>query len=183
MPERDPATAEDRAPAAALPLLMIDLLSAVYWFDEALQAGLKAHGWSEVTRGQSLVLANIAAGVNRAVHLARNLGVSRQAMSQTLAEMEARGLVAVSRDPDDRRAMIVTFSPDSGAIRDDAVRVLRTIEEALASRIGAKRMEAVRGAMAEDWGPSPVSLVTAAAGAAAEVAPAKPPAGPRSRQA
>ena len=88
---------------------MVDLLSAVYWFDEALQAGLAASGWSQVTRIQSMALANIASGTHRATQLARNLGVSRQAVSQTLAEMEARGLIRTTLDPEDKRALVVSF--------------------------------------------------------------------------
>ncbi|MBL8553737.1 MAG: hypothetical protein JNL41_05625, partial [Phenylobacterium sp.] len=58
-------------------LLMTRLLMRVYWFDEALQAALKAAGWSPVSRAQSLLFANVSAGVHRPSRLAENLGVSR----------------------------------------------------------------------------------------------------------
>jgi DNA-binding MarR family transcriptional regulator len=151
--------------SAARELLMINLLSAVYWFDEALQSGLAARGWSQATRVQSLVLANLAAGVRRATHLARNLGVSRQAMSQMLAEMEERGLITVSADPDDRRARIVSFSSQSAGIRDDAMMILKVVEATLGTRIGERRLDALRDAVSADWGPSPIEIVAAAAGA------------------
>lgn len=149
---------------AARELLMVNLLSAVYWFDDALQAGLEARGWPKVTRVQSLILANIAAGVNRGAQLARNLGVTRQAISQTLADMEARGLVVTRQDPDDKRARLVGFSERSAPIRDDAVATLKLIEATLGSRIGASRLETLKDLAASDWGASPVDIVTAAAG-------------------
>jgi len=151
-------------------ILMVDLLSAVYWFDEALQAGLTAKGWSQVTRVQSLVLANIASGVHRATQLARNLGVSRQAISQTLAEMETRGLISMTLDPEDRRALIVDFSESSTAIRDDARHILKTIEATLAKRIGKSELKALKDATSADWGPSPVDEVAAKAVSAPKTA-------------
>ena len=152
---------------AARELLMVNLLSAVYWFDDALQAGLEARGWPKVTRVQSLILANIAAGVNRGAQLARNLGVTRQAMSQTLADMEARGLVVTRQDPDDKRARLVGFSERSAPIRDDAVATLQVIEATLGSRIGTRQLDAFKDVAAADWGPSPVAIVAVAAGAPA----------------
>lgn len=146
-------------------LLMVDLVTAVYWIDDALQSGLRARGWPPLTRMQSLILVNVAGGVQRGSALARNLGVTRQAMSQTLAEMEARGLVKLIPDPQDRRAQLVTFETESSAIRYDAVAILETIDAILTSRIGAKRAEALREAAAYDWGPSPVEAVAIASGA------------------
>jgi len=160
-----PAKSAPAKPDARLPvnILMVDLVSAIYWFDEALQAGLAAQGWSEVTRIQSLVLANIAAGTHRATQLAKNLGVSRQAMSLTLTEMEARGLISVRSDAIDKRARIVDFSKQSAVIRDDAMRILNAVEAELSVRIGEKKFAALKKAMAADWGPSPVDAATSAA--------------------
>ncbi|WP_426031349.1 MarR family winged helix-turn-helix transcriptional regulator [Caulobacter sp. DWP3-1-3b2] len=134
-------------------LLMLNLLKAVYWFDEALQEGLKAKGWDGLTRAQSLVVMNVATGVTRATDIARNLGVSRQAMSQTLAEMEARGVLRTYEDAGDRRVRRVNFSAESSGIRDDAVRILADLETRLARRIGADQVSALHMALAADWGP------------------------------
>jgi len=161
-------TGQDREEAQAIAgrqALMVSMLAGVYWFDEALQAGLAARGWSQVTRVQSMVLANLASGTHRAVQLARNLGVSRQSMSQTLAEMEERGLIEVAPDPGDRRARIVSFSAESSAIRDDALMILQALEAALAERIGAEAVAALRAAAAADWGAAPVEVAAAVAGA------------------
>ena len=175
MPER--LTSDHEQAQAARGLLMINLVSAMHWFDEALEAGLTARGWSSVTRVQTLVLASLATGVNRATKLARNLGVTRQAMSQTLAEMEERGLVTVSPDPDDKRARLVDFSPQSADIRDDAMMILKVVEATLASRIGQRRLDDLKDAVAADWGASPVEIIAVAAGA--PLPPRKPRGRPR----
>ena len=134
-------------------ILMMDLLRAYYWFDESLQAGLRQNGWHDITRAQSLILSNMAFGVRRASHLARNLGISRQAVSQMLQEMERKGLVVVSADPDDGRAQIVNFSPASRNIRTDAMRILKQIEAHLSQFLGKKEFAALTSTLSRNWGP------------------------------
>src|SRR5208283_1781483 len=138
--------------AAQHPLFM-DLLKSLYWFDNALQSGLKKSGFEAVTRAQSLILLNVMVGERRAARLATNLGVSRQAMSQMLAEMEKRGLITFTADHDDKRAQIVLFSPESRDIRNSALRILARLERELETRIGAKNVNALRKALGSDWGP------------------------------
>lgn len=147
------------------PVMMINLLSAVYWFDEALQAALKAGGFTNTTRAQSLLIANIAAGEHRAIRIARNLGVTRQAISQMLAELEAKGLVTVAADPNDRRARIVQFSDAATPTRQAARAVLDHLEQELVRRLGLQPYIGLRDALMMDWGDSPdvpLSVVTGA---------------------
>ncbi len=132
-------------------LLMLDLVKAIYWFDAALQQGLRERGWTDVTRSQSLVLANLANGETRSARIAENLGVSRQAMSQMLAEMVTKNLVCVTNDPEDRRARIVAFAPAAAALRDDASALLIELENRLERHVGKVKMKAVRAVMAIDW--------------------------------
>lgn len=134
----------------------MELLRAVYWIDDALQSGLRARGYEGVTRSQSLVLVNVHAGVDRPQELARNLGVTSQAMSQTLAAMTELGLITIAADPNDRRARVVKFSSSSAALRVDAVAVFAEIEAELQSRIGAARFRALRDALTQDWGAVPL---------------------------
>lgn len=146
------------------PLLMMNLMSALYWFDEALQAHIKAAGWEGLTRTQSMVMANIAAGEHRATRLARNLGVTRQAISQMLADMEQRGLVEVKVDPADKRARIVDFSPQTEALRGLGVKVLRDLEKQLGQRIGKARFDALRDALHAEWGSAPMPTEASTSG-------------------
>ncbi|WP_063872411.1 MarR family winged helix-turn-helix transcriptional regulator [Sphingobium fuliginis] len=138
------------------PSMMLSLLQAFYWFDEGLQANITARGWEKRTRAQSLALANIAAGVHRSSQLARNLGVSRQAMSQMIQQLEGMGLINVSADPSDGRAQIITFTEDSTARQDAALDVMEALEKALGERLGAELVTALREALSKDWGAPPV---------------------------
>ncbi len=155
---------------------MINILHAFYWFDEALQAALQASGSRSLTRTQSLVLCDIASGERRASRLARNLGVSRQAVNQVLNAMQAMGIITTQPDPDDSRALLVDFSEQAAPLRESGIRTLKKLEEELARRIGSANLRALRRALAADWGESPGVRATGAIDA-----PARKPS-PRKRK-
>ncbi|ROZ45648.1 hypothetical protein EEB13_15205 [Rhodococcus sp. WS3] len=77
------------------PTMMMDLLRAHYWFEEALAGGLRRHGWTDVGRAQSLILANLANlanlafGVRRPSTLAGNIGLTQQAVSNLASRVGA----------------------------------------------------------------------------------------------
>lgn len=137
------------------PLVMMNLLTGVYWFDDALQAALRRHGWDIITRAQSLLFANLSTGEHSPSRLARNLGVTRQAISQMLAELEARGLITMETDPADRRARIINFSRKSIPLRDAARSILTQLEAELEGRLGRKRFAAMKEGLQADWGALP----------------------------
>ena len=134
-------------------LLILDLMRAFYWFDEQLRARLEQRGWTGITRSQSLVLSNVANGVTRPSRIAENLGVSRQAMSQLLAEMAARGLIDLVPDSTDRRAQRVISSAAGSAIREAARTTLRELEGELEAKVGGAAMTSLRKALDAVPGP------------------------------
>ena len=127
-------------------LLLLDMMRTFLQMDEKLRARLQQRGWPSITRSQSMVLANVANGVTRASRLAENLGVTRQAMSQLLADMVKKGLIELIPDPDHGRAQLVQFAPQADGIREDARRVLRDLEAELEVSIGAQQMASLRQA-------------------------------------
>jgi len=137
--------------------LLKDLLAAVYWLDESLQAHLEASGWPRTSRTKSMILINVADGVTRPIQIAGNLGVSRQAVHLALAELERDGLVRLEPDPDDRRAKRVRFSDDprGARMRGDALRALARIEGELARRIGPTLHRSLCRALRADRGAPP----------------------------
>ena len=127
-------------------LLLLDIMRTFLQMDEKLRERLQQRGWPSITRSQSMVLANVANGVTRASRLAENLGVTRQAMSQLLADMVKKGLIELIPDPDHGRAQLVQFAPQADGIREDARRVLRDLEAELEVSIGAQQMASLRQA-------------------------------------
>ncbi|MBN8848395.1 MULTISPECIES: MarR family winged helix-turn-helix transcriptional regulator [unclassified Sphingomonas] len=138
-----------------LPMLMMDLLRAVYWYDEALQGALRRAGWPPVTRMQSMLFANIANGVTRPARLAHNLGMTRQSMSQMIDELVRRKILQVLPDPADGRARIVRFSPEGRALTRAARATMRAIERELIARLGTTDIDRLAALLARDWGDPP----------------------------
>jgi len=133
--------------------LMRGLLHCYYWIDEGLQASLSALGMPNLPRTKSMIMVNISDGITRPSDLARNIGISRQAIQQTLVEMERDGLVTLMKDPSDGRAKIVKFSRRGAGIGKAAYEALAHIETELAKRIGADSVKKLRKALFADWGP------------------------------
>lgn len=127
-------------------------MRAFYWADEGLQNALKRKGWPSITRAQSLVFVNIGEGVTRPSEIAARVGVTRQAIHQTINELVALGFLKLEPDPHDRRAKVVMYTESGARIGRDAVDALHQIESALSSRIGEDQMNALRKALSQEWG-------------------------------
>lgn len=136
--------------------LLLDTIMATFWFDDALQASLQASGFLPMPRSQSFVFASIALGERRAANMAKNLGVSRQAISLMLNDLEKRGIIVFVRDPRDGRARIIQFSESFLKQGQAALAILKRLEQVLEKRIGKDRVQAMRDAFAPDWGEPPL---------------------------
>lgn len=128
------------------------LMRAFYWADEGLQNALKRKGWPTITRAQSLVFVNIGEGVTRPSDIASRVGVTRQAIHQTINELVEMGFLKLEPDPRDRRAKVVVYTDTGARIGRDAVEALRQVERSLSSRIGEARVNALREALTQEWG-------------------------------
>lgn len=132
--------------------IMIRLSGLLLWFDESLQASLRKAGYKPITRTQSLFLLCLATGENRPSRLAELLGVSRQAVSHIIAELDHRGLITLTIDPADARGRIVEYSYDAQDLRRTAHTVVSELESLLKHRIGADAFQALNKGLSHDWG-------------------------------
>jgi len=135
-------------------LPLIDLLLRGYrWFEDGLLSRLEAAGWPELTRAHSLVFAHLDLEGTRVSELARRIGISRQAVHQTVGELAELGLVEVVPDPLSRRAKRVVLTPLGRETVQSAHAIIQELEAALADRIGRTRVAELRRALEADWGP------------------------------
>ena len=133
--------------------LMRGLLHAYYWCDESLQNSMRKAGLPPLSRTKSMIMVNISDGITRPSDLARNIGISRQAIQQTLVEMEKSGLITLAPDPADGRAKIVKFSRRGTGIGKIAFDALDEIEAELSRRLGVRAVKQVKDLLFRDWGP------------------------------
>lgn len=83
----------------------------------------------------------------RVVDLARKLEITKQAVSQTLAELVDMGVVELTPDPSDGRAKLVRLTSAGAQSIAQGLSILEAIERELASEIGATKMRALHDAL------------------------------------
>jgi DNA-binding MarR family transcriptional regulator len=130
------------------------LLRAFRWFDESLVRALHAAGWPELTRAHSLIFAQLNTKGTRTAEIARRAGISRQAVHQTVQELQRLGLVRLVPDPTNRSAKLVVPTDRGRDSIHMAKATLADLEGQLAQRLGRQRVQALRQALEADWGPT-----------------------------
>ncbi len=128
------------------------LLDRFRWFQRSLRSRLDLKGVPEMTIPQILILSNLDAGGTRISELARRVGVSRQAVHQTLGELAGFGLLGVVADPTHGRAKLARLTDRGRKIDRDALKVIARLERDLARRIGKRNLASLRRALETDWG-------------------------------
>lgn len=132
--------------------LIIALFQRFCWLDEGLQARLRDGGWPHVNRPQSMVMTSVVGGVVRPSDIARNLGISRQAIHNTVNQMVLLDIVRLEVDPSDRRNMIVSLTETGARMRQDAQSAMDALTSQIADALGADRFDGLLAALEADWG-------------------------------
>ena len=132
--------------------LLLNMLRAVYWYCDALQDNLEAQGYRRTSRAMAFVLFNIAQGEHRASNIARNLGISRQAVGQMLTELKNRNVIAVCEDPGNRRSRIVDFTSEFAEEGAACAEILTKLDADVSACVGKGAFQAMERALSKDWG-------------------------------
>jgi DNA-binding MarR family transcriptional regulator len=104
-------------------------------------------GGYRLRRSHTLLLPHIALEGTRMSDLAERLGVSKQAVTQLVDELEGFGVVEREPDPDDARARRVVFTPRGRQAMLEGLVTLRDLEDELSRAIGKALMLALREAL------------------------------------
>ena len=131
--------------------LMLHLFQQFVWLDEQLQARIHARGWPDVSRSQSMILLNVAAGVVRPADIARRMGVSRQAIHTTIAQLVEMDVVRLVADPRDGRHKRLELTDTGGRMRDDAQAAMDAITAGVADSVGRDAFTTMLAALATRW--------------------------------
>ncbi len=129
------------------------LLTARYeWFEVRLQQLAEEDGYGHLSPPMVHLCAHIGKEPVPIVTLARQLSVSRQWVNRLAREGQEMGILELTIDPADRRAMRVSFSSSGWKMVRLAVARMNQIEEELAARIGKDNLEQLVALLAMDWG-------------------------------
>eukprot|EP01030_Chromulinospumella_sphaerica_P015645 gene15645-15459_t len=101
-----------------------------------------------------MIMANVVIGVRKPSDIARNLGISRQAVHTTINQMVEMGMLELRDDIDDRRAKIVAISEMGREMGRDADLAMAAMSAELRRRIGTRNVDNLIKAFSADWGPA-----------------------------
>jgi DNA-binding MarR family transcriptional regulator len=124
--------------------LSLAALFAGWAMADEIQRRLAADGHADLRFADGFVFQHLVEGPVTIRALAERLGVSQQAASKAVADLERRGYVKRTADPDDGRARPVALT----ARGDDAIASARRHRAALAAelaeQLGSRRVDAAR---------------------------------------
>ncbi len=126
-------TAHLRTLFGVLPLLALKLRSD-------LHAVLTSHGHPGLKASHHEVVTLLSGSGARASEIARSQGISRQAVGQTLRELESLGYVRRRPDETDRRGVVFSLSEYGSELVADTVGVLHDLRARMAVLLGEALM-------------------------------------------
>jgi DNA-binding MarR family transcriptional regulator len=132
--------------AADLPLAA---LFAGWAMADEVQRRIAADGLEDLRMADGVVFQHLVPGPLAIGELARRLGVSQQAASKSVADLERRGYVLRAADPADGRARHAVLTERGEAAIAAGRRHRAAIQAELAARLGAERVEGARRALVD----------------------------------
>lgn len=140
------------SPSESEPLIRL-LWRAHHWFRAALTTAFEAQeDGSAVSAAHVTLLSQLPSEGASIAELARRLGVSAPTAHQWVHELVALGVVTVESDPRSARSKLVRLTAAGARRREETMQILAGIEAALAERVGADTVSALRAALEEPWG-------------------------------
>lgn len=128
----------------SLQILLRDAHTVV---DAEVHAAVARAGYSEINPGHHLVLRNLGENGARPSELAAEAGVTRQAITKVIDDLQRRGVVRRDPDPHDGRGVIVRYTQRGLEGLAVARARMEAIEADCASQIGAENWAQVRTAL------------------------------------
>jgi DNA-binding MarR family transcriptional regulator len=111
---------------------------------DEVQRRLSAEGFEDSRFADGVVFQHLVGAAVTIGALAERLGVTQQAASKSVADLQSRGYVARSPDPTDARAKQVVLTGRGQAVIVAARRHRAELESELRQALGADRVEAAR---------------------------------------
>jgi DNA-binding MarR family transcriptional regulator len=141
-----------QSPLEPEPLVRL-LWRAHNWFRTALAAALEIRDdTAAISPAQMTLLSQLPSEGASIAELARRLGVSAPTTHQWVHELAALDILAIEARAGSARDKLVRLTESGHQRRAEAMRILSALEAALAERIGATKLKALRAALEAPWG-------------------------------
>ncbi len=110
-----------------------------------------ASGYGFVTPGMNRMFAHLRGRPVGLSEIARDLGISRQAVHQVANDAAELGLVEFVSSEVDGRVKLLRFTQKGWAMSDSAARAFEQIEEELSRHIGKKDIQELKRILGKKW--------------------------------
>lgn len=119
-----------------------------------LVRGLQAKGFRRFRASHMNLLRHIDVDGTRITEIAERARTSKQAIGQLVATCKAEKLVRILSDPTDRRAKIVTFTPQGRSVIEVERAVMEQMDAQLQILLGEESFSELRKSLAllSEWG-------------------------------
>ena len=136
----------------SLSVLFRDARSAI---EAAVRADLAQNGFGDLAPSHSALLREVGEDGARPSELAAHAGVTRQAITKLVDELERLDLVRRDPDPDDGRGVIIRYTDRGLAGVAIARKRMLALERGYAAQVGAERWAEVRSTLEILFGDDP----------------------------
>jgi DNA-binding MarR family transcriptional regulator len=144
---KGPRDERDFSPQAAD--LSLAALFVGWALADEVQRRIAADGLADLRMADGVLFQHLVAGPRTIGSLAERLGVTQQAASKAVADLERRGYVRREADPADGRARRVALTARGEAAIAAGRRHRAALEAELADRLGPRRVESARRTLVE----------------------------------
>ena len=141
-----PLPGSTRSDRPNIGILLRDPVQAIV---ERVSAGLAAAGFDDLRPAHTAVFQHIDANGSRLTDLAERAQITKQSMGYLVDYLEEHGYVERLPDPTDRRATLVCLTEHGWDQVRAALAIIASIEKEWTGRLGKRRMEELRAALAE----------------------------------
>jgi DNA-binding MarR family transcriptional regulator len=131
--------------------ILLSLFQKMYWLDDALQDRFASLGFERLSRSDIFTILTVISGTKYATDIARKLGISRQAASLKLIDLEKRGLVVIENDPLDRRLKTISFSDQFKENAEICFQFMDEIVTGLEEQFGRRAVSQFRRVLESEW--------------------------------
>jgi len=143
------ANPRDEAPGVPRGDLSLAALFAGWALADLVQERLAARGFADLRFADGVLFQHLVGGPRPIGDLAQRLGVTQQAASKAVTDLERRGYVERLTDPGDRRARRAALTARGEQAIDAARRERAALEAELEAAHGAGRVAAARELLAD----------------------------------
>lgn len=133
-------------PDESTPILLLLVLAEQYMAN-ALQEHLVAGGFTDHRAVHHRAMAHVTFEGIRVTELAERSGVTKQAMSELVADLVRLGYLEATPDPNDGRAKLIQFTSRGRDAVKTAMMAFARMEADLADALGSNELEMLRGSL------------------------------------